>query len=114
MPADIGAEQDALVTYEVIQWLAAHCPEHERFEVDCLACQLMPQACPEHPQVNGNWPGFDLGCEACIATRPGSINHGIVDSEVVPAWKAARMLGMPFQWVSGRVIRVPLNLLRRR
>lgn len=111
--ADIGTNQDALITYELFQWLSAHCPEHDSFESSCLACQLVPQACPEHPQVNGTWPGFQLGCQACMATRPGYINHGVVQSEVVPAWKACLMLGMPFVRVSGKVIRVPLNLLRR-
>src|SRR6184192_4385369 len=110
---DIASSQDALITYELVQWLSAHCPEHEAFESSCLACQLVPQACPEHPQVNGNWPGFGLGCQACIATRPGSINLGVVGSELTTAEKACRMLGLPFRAVRAGVIRVPLNLLRR-
>jgi hypothetical protein len=112
--SDIASNQDALITYEVIQWLSAHCAEHESFEASCLACQLVPQACPEHPQVNGSWPGFDLGCEACMATRPGSINLGVVDSEVVTAEEACFKLGLPFQAIGRGMIRVPLNLLRRR
>lgn len=112
MPGDIGSEQDALITYEVIQWLSAHCREHETYMDECVACRLMPQACPEHPQVNGQWPGFDLGCEACMATRPGYRNLGVVGSEVTTAERAAWMLGMPFRRIREGVIRVPLNLLR--
>lgn len=111
--SDVNSNQDALITYEVIQWLSAHCPEHEKFEDSCPRCQLIPQSCPQHPQVNGSFPGFDLGCEDCMATRPGSRNLGVVDSEVVTAEQAVRMLGMPFKKVRDGVIRVPLNLLRR-
>lgn len=114
MPGDIGSEQDALITYEVVRWRAAHCDEHDVFVDLCPRCEALPQACALHPQVNGRWPGFDLGCEACMATRPGYDNLGVVDSEVTTAERACQMLGLPFRMVRRGVIRVPLNLYRRR
>jgi hypothetical protein len=113
MPSDIAREQDALITYEVIRWFAATCPDHVVFVDECTACQLVPQTCPAHPKVNGSFPGFDLGCEACMATRPGFETVKVVGSEVVSAEEAVRKLGIPHIRLSGGMLRVPLNLLRR-
>src|SRR5437868_10931146 len=95
MPADIAEEQEALITYELVQWLGASCPDHDGFDSGCLACELVPQACPAHPKVNGGFPGFDLGCEACMATRPGYKVVQVVGRQIVSAEEAVRTFGIP-------------------
>jgi hypothetical protein len=114
MASDIASEQQALVSYELIRWLSASCPEHERFSPDCLACLTVPQACPAHPKTNGTFPGFDLDCAACKATRPGFETVMVAGQQVMSAEEAVRTFGIPHvRLAGGRVLRVGLDLLRR-
>lgn len=74
---DVG--QQAIVWWELVNWHAACCSEHDRFEPLCEKCAALPQSCPEHPMVNGSFPALSW-CPACQATRPG---YTVTDSRVV-------------------------------
>lgn len=63
----------------MVNWLSAHCPEHETFEPTCTACAAQPQSCPAHPYTNGTYPGL-AWCPDCQKTRPG---YEVRDSKVV-------------------------------
>ena len=111
--ADVLTDQQALITYEFVKWLSAHCPEHEMFVAECLACQSVPQCCPKHPMANGTYPGFDLACQDCMKTRPGYETVKVVGEKIMSAEEACRILGLPYIRRNSKFIRVPLNLLRK-
>lgn len=113
---DVRLGEEAKVTIQMVQWLAAHCPEHDKFEPLCLDCQATPQCCPDHPQVNGTFPGFsgEIACQACFATRPGYIDREVIAEGVMSAEEACHAFGIPHEYRrGGKFIRLPMNLLRR-
>jgi hypothetical protein len=113
--SDISATADALVSFKLIKWLSAHCPDHSEFDEHCPQCLVTPQACAAHPKTNGTFPGFDLFCTACQKTRPGYVVVENIGEQVITAEEAVKRFRIPFRTLhSGRTLRIPLNLTKKR
>lgn len=109
-PTTVKCESDALIELIPTVWYGAHCPDHDRREDDCVACQATPNWCEKHSWYRpGSGVSDPIGeCVDCQRLRPGSLELPPAASMVTSAEHAFTLLGIPRQLMkSGRVLRVP-------